>query len=364
MLSRRATLLSSLSALLSAESQPPSQTDLFARGFAGVHTYRIPALVETRKGTLLAVADARHESGSDLPGRISLVIRKSSDGGRTWTPQATLVQVTEGGAGDASLLLDARGRVWCFYAYGPPGIGFRTAKPGPLTGPEVLQVHAIVSADGGVTWSAPSDLTPQLRDPSWHAVFATSGTHFVTSGGRLLVPLVVLDGEKKMTTRNAYSDDGGRTWKVGPAVAPETDESKAVELAGGVVVQNARNGPRRLVARSTDGGITFSGAQHDQALLDAQCNAGLARYRHQGRDLLLFTNAAASTRRENLVIKASADGGKTWTAGRTIHAGPAAYSTVIPLRDGSIGVLYERGEASPYERITFARLTLDWVLGR
>jgi sialidase-1 len=363
MLSRRATLLSSLSALLSAESHPPSQADLYERGFAGVHTYRIPALVETLEGTLLAVADARHESGSDLPGRISLVMRKSSDGGLTWTPQATLVQVTQGGAGDASLLLDTRGRVWCFYAYGPPGIGFRTARPGPVTGPEVLQVHAIVSADGGATWSAPTDLTPQLRDASWHAVFPTSGTHFVTSRGRLLVPLVVLDGEKKMTTRNAYSDDGGRTWKVGPAVAPETDESKAVEIAGGVVVQNARNGPRRLVARSTDGGITFTDAEHQEALVDAQCNAGLARYRRRGRDLLLFTNAA-STRRENLTIKASADGGRTWNAGRTIHAGPAAYSTVIPLRDGSIGVLYERGESSPYERITFTRLTLDWVLGR
>jgi len=361
-LSRRATLISSFSALLPAKSQPATQSDLFERGFASVHTYRIPALVETRDGTLLAIADARHESGSDLPGRISLVMRKSSDGGLTWTPQSTLVQVTHGGVGDASLLLDARGRVWCFYAYGPPGIGFRTAKPGPVTGPKVLQVHSIVSEDGGATWSAPIDLTPQVRDPAWHAVFPTSGTHFTTSRGRMLVPLVVLDGENNLTTRNAYSDDGGRTWKVGPAVAPETDESKAVEIAGEVVVQNARNGPRRLVAFSTDGGVTFTRAEHHEALLDAQCNAGLARYRRQGRDLLLFTNAA-SMRRANLTIKASADGGRTWTAGRTIHAGPAAYSTVIPLRDGSIGVLYERGEASPYERITFARLTLDWVLG-
>jgi len=362
MFSRRATLLSPLSALLSAKAKPPVQVDLFQGGFAGVHTYRIPAMVETKEGTLLAVADARHESGSDLPARISLVIRRSKDGGLTWTAQTTLVEVKQGGAGDASLMVDPSGAVWCFYAYGPPGIGFRTAKPGPVTGSEVLQVHAIVSKDGGTTWSAPTDLTPQVRDTSWHAVFPTSGTHFATSRGRLLLPLVVLDGEKKITTRNAYSDDSGRTWRVGPAVAPATDESKAVEIAGGVVLQNARNGPRRLVARSIDGGITFSGAQHHESLPDAQCNAGLARYRRRGRDLLLFTNAA-STQRENLTIKASADGGRTWTSGRTIHAGPAAYSTVIPLRDGSIGVLYERGERSPYERITFVRLTLDWVMG-
>ncbi len=337
--------------------------DLFESGFGGVHTYRIPALIQTRQGSLLAVADARHDSSADLPARISLVVRKSLDLGHTWSPQTTMWQVAEGGVGDASLLLDARGRIWCFYAYGPPGIGFRTAQPGPLTGPRVLQMHAMVSADGGATWSAPTDLTPQVRDPSWHALFPTSGTHFVTSSGRMLVPLVVLDAAKKITARNAYSDDGGRTWKVGPPVAPDTDESKAVETGVGVVLQNARNGPRRLVARSSDGGASFSGAAHDEALPDAGCNAGLARYRHGGRDLLLFTNAA-STRRENLTIKVSADGGRSWTKGRTIHAGPSAYSTVVPLRDGSIGVLYERGGQSPYERITFVRLSLDWVIGR
>jgi sialidase-1 len=362
-ITRRTALLAALPSLSRAQLHPPQQVDLFQRGFAGVHTYRIPALIETRQGTLLAVADARHDNGSDLPGRISLVLRKSTDLGRTWSPQTTLVQVPQGGAGDASLMLDARGHVWCFYAYGPPGIGFRTAKPGKLTGPEVLQVHAIVSRDGGSTWSPPTDLTPQIRDPRWHAVFATSGTHFVTSRGRMLVPLVVLDENKAMTTRNAYSDDSGRTWKTGPAVAPDTDESKAVEIAGGVVIQNARNGPHRLVAESADGGVTFSGARHHESLNDAGCNAGLARFRHGGRDLLLFTNAA-SPRRENLTIRTSADGGRTWPAGRVIHAGPAAYSTVIPLRDGSIGVLYERGDASPYERITFARLSPGWVLGR
>ncbi|MBE7541569.1 MAG: glycoside hydrolase [Bryobacteraceae bacterium] len=357
---RRAALLAALPAFAHAQSPSLHQVDLFERGFAGVHTYRIPALIETRQGALLAVADARHDNGDDLPGRISLVLRKSTDFGRTWTPQSTLVQVPRGGAGDASLLLDRQGRVWCFYAYGAPGIGFRTAKPGPLTGPDVLQVHAIVSTDGGSSWSRPTDLTPQIRDPRWHAVFATSGTHFVTARGRMIVPLVILDENKAITTRNAWSDDDGRTWKTGPAVAPETDESKAVEIAGGVVLQNVRNGPARLVARSTDGGITFHDARHHESLNDAGCNAGFARYRHGGRDLLLFTNAA-STRRENLTIRASADAGRTWPAARVIHPGPAAYSTVLPLRDGSIAVLYERGDASPYERITFARLSPDWL---
>lgn len=362
MISRRAALLTSLTALHGRGAQPIHQVDLFERNSARVHTYRIPALIETG-GLLLAVADARHENGNDLPGRISLVLRTSADLGNTWSPARTLVSVPEGGAGDASLLLDPRGRVWCFYAYGPPGIGLHTAKPGKVTGPDVLQIHAIVSADHGATWSRPTDLTPQIKDPSWHACFATSGTHFVTSRGRFLVPVVVLDADKKMTCRNAYSDDGGLTWKTGPAFAPDTDESKVVEVDGGAVLLSARNGPRRLVGLSVDGGITFQETRHDPALIDPSCNAGLARYRRGRHDLVLFTNAS-SARRENLTIKTSADKGRSWSAGKVIHAGPAAYSTVIPLRDGSIGVLYERGGASPYERITFARLPLEWVLGR
>ena len=336
--------------------------ELWRRGEGGVHTYRIPALIETRGGALLAMADARHESDGDLPGRISLVMRTSVDGGRRWSAGRTVHTVAEGGAGDASLLLDAGGRVWCFFAYGPPGIGFRTAQPGGVTGAGVLQVHAMWSDDEGAAWSTPVDLTPQIKDPAWHAMFATSGTHFATASGRLLVPMVVLDGEKRMSARNAYSDDRGKTWKMGAAIAAGSDESKAVELADGTVVQNMRSRGNRLVARSSDGGVRFGAAVEEAALLDAGCNAGMARYRHGGREALLFTNAA-SRKRENLSIRWSGDGGRTWSRAKTIHAGPAAYSTVIPLRDGWVGVLYEHGEKLPTERITFARLRAEWVFG-
>ncbi len=362
-MTRRSLLLASPSCLAAAKAPLFEQVDLFRQGDNGVHTYRIPALIETRKGTLLAIADARHENSRDLPGRISLVMRRSSDRGCTWSSAVTIRAVSEGGVGDASLLLDRKsGRIWCFHAYGPPGIGFPTAKPGAVTGPETLQVHAISSDDDGLTWSRPVDLTPQIKDPSWQAMFATSGTHFQISRGRYLVPLVVRDGDKQVTARNSYSDDSGKTWRIGPAIAPGSDESKAVELSDGAVLQNMRNGKTRALARSRDGGITFDTQNaHDAALIDPSCNAGLARYRRGGRDLLVFTNAAAA-KRENLTIKLSHDGGGTWPESRTIHAGPAAYSTVIPLRDGTIGVLYERGEKSAAERITFARLDLSWIV--
>ena len=327
------------------------QVDLFRQGDGGVHTYRIPALLETRRGDLLAVADARHDGSGDLPGRISLVMRRSRDGGRTWSAVRTLRAVPEGGVGDASLLLDRKsGRIWCFHAFGPPGVGFATAES------RRLQAHAISSDDDGETWSAPVDLTPQIQDPAWQAMFVTSGTHFETSRGRFLAPLVVRDGDGVVSARNAYSDDRGRTWKVGKAIGAGTDESKAVELADGIVLQNLRNGKTRAVARSRDGGVTFDAVAHDEALVDPGCNAGLARR----RDLLVFTNAAAPQRR-NLTVKISADGGRSWSPGRTLHAGPAAYSTVIPLRDGTLGVLYECGEQSSTERIVFARFDAAWA---
>ena len=359
---RRSFLLLAAAPLrVTAKTPVLKQVDLFHAGDGGVHTYRIPALLETRKGSLLAIVDARHDSARDMPARISLVMRKSSDRGRTWSAVRTVRAVSEGGVGDASLLLDRKsGRIWCFHSYGPPGIGLFTARPGAVTGPGTFQFHAIWSDDDGESWSQPVDFTPQVKDPSWEAMFATSGTHFQTSAGRYLVPTVVRDADKQVASHNAWSGDGGKSWKIGPAIAPGSDESKAVELAGGTVLQNMRDGKSRLVARSGDGGVTFGAPEHDGALVDPGCNAGMARYLAKGRDLLIFTNAA-STRRENLTVKVSADGGRTWPRARALHPGPAAYSTVIVLRDGSIAVLYEHGEKNPYEKLTFARFPVDWV---
>jgi len=364
MLTKSAVLLVAMAVcpLLAGAAAPFfSQTDVFREGDNSVHTFRIPALIETQKGLLIAVADARHDSDRDLPGDISLVMRRSFDAGKNWEAAKTIQKVKEGGVGDASLLLDrSTGRVWCFFNYGPPGIGFMTAKPGAKTGPTTLQLHAIHSDDDGATWSEAVDLTPQVKEPSWQGMFATSGTDAQTISGRFLVPLVVRDGKGIIHSLNAYSDDHGKTWKHGEPIADGTDESHNVELKDGVILQNMRNGTHRAVARSQDGGITFGPVSHDPALIDPSCNAGITSY-HQDRDnILIFTNAA-STHRENLTVKLSYDSAQTWPVARTIYSGPAGYSTVIPLRDGSIGVLYERGGTHPDERITFARFNLTWV---
>jgi sialidase-1 len=344
-------------------ARPPqfAQVDLWRKGDQGVHTYRIPALIETRKRVLLAVADARHDSARDMPAHISLVMRRSTDQGRTWSPSTTIRAVKEGGVGDSSLLLDRRtGRVWCFFNYGPPGIGFGTATAGERTGSHTVQVHAMYSDDDGLHWSEPGDLSPQFKDPGWQGMFATSGTHFQTAKGRYIVPLVMRDGAGVVHSLDIFSDDAGKTWKAGEPIGSQTDESKAVELTDGRILQNMRNGKTRAIAFSTDGGAHFGPVTHDDALIDPTCNAGLTRYRRGSQDLLIFTNAA-STKREKLTVKISADSGKSWPYQRVIHPGPAAYSTVIPLHDGTVGILYERGDTGAAERITFARFDVDWV---
>jgi sialidase-1 len=326
-----------------APAAPPPPVDLFRSGQDGVHTYRIPALLETPAGVLLAIADARYDSAADLPGRIALVLRRSLDGGRNWAPQQILHAVPAGGVGDASLLLDPRtSRVWCFFAYGPPGAGFFTAQS------RELRIQAITSDDNGDTWSPAIDLAPQMQDPSWQAAFVTSGTHFATSNGRFLLPLVVRDAQGVTAARNAYSGDGGRTWRVGAAIGTATDESKAIELADGRILQSLRlpkSAGCRGIAFSTDGGITFGPVTPTNTLPDPSCNAGLAR---QGKRLWL-THAASPTRREQLTLSTSANHGVSWRAYQLIHPGPAAYSTLVPLRSGQLALLYEAGAAIRFQ---------------
>jgi len=167
-----------------------------------------------------------------------------------------------------------------------------------------------------------------------------------------------------------YSDDHGATWQWGGTAGRNTDESEAVELAGGAVRLNMRTGGGahrcRATAVSRDQGLTWSDVAYDKTLVEPECQASIRRYswaKGREKSRILFSNPAQPDRRTALTVRISYDEGNTWPVHRLLHAGPAAYSCLAVAPDGTILCLYERGSRHPYETIGLARFNLAWLTG-
>jgi sialidase-1 len=379
-----AVLLGTLLACVTPPGPSRSSAPIFERltleqsGDAGVHTYRIPALAVATDGTLIAAFDARNDSPNDLPGNIDVIVRRSHDLGRTWTPARRVVDFDSGrGGGDPSLLVDrVTGRVFLFYEYAPAGRGiFRSNADRDSASTGTVHPHVIWSDDHGATWHGPRDLIASLKPADATGMFATSGHGIQLSArspapGRLLQPYAWLDAERRMHAANAYSDDQGATWRLGASIGTGLDENKTVELADGRVMQNIRafERPRshRLVALSSDGGVTFGAAVEERQLPDPRNNGDIIRVAPDApassreAAMLLFSNTADETRRVNLTVRLSCDSGRSWPVSKVIEPGPAMYSVMARLPDGTIGMLYENGDA---RGLTFVRFNLTWVGG-
>lgn len=346
----------------------PARVDLDRSG-DGYPVYRIPALAVTNRGTLVAAYDGR-PSGADVPSNIALLVRRSTDGGRTWLArQVVRADTAPLGYGDPSLLVDrSTGRIFLFHV-----ASVRQGFSGSATGtderdPDVLQADVSTSDDDGVTWRH-RRITAAIKRPAWGGIFAASGEgiqlRYGPHAGRLVQQYVVRVGSANHAV-SVYSDDHGSTWQSGEPVGPGADENKTVELSDGRVMLNSRARPYRLVALSTDGGRSYGAFRPDSALVDPANNGAIVRHdldAPRGSDRarrLVFSNTADSTARRNLVVRFSCDDGASWPTSVVIEPGPAAYSTVTVLPGGDIGVLYERG---PYETISFARVRPVWPRG-
>jgi sialidase-1 len=159
-----------------------------------------------------------------------------------------------------------------------------------------------------------------------------------------------------------FSDDSGKTWKLGGVVGPNCNESQAVELADGSVMLNMRSyqaNNHRFVAVSKDGGESFTKPVEDKELIEPVCQGSILRL-PGAQGGILFANPA-SKKREKLTVRLSRDEGKTWVVAKELNAGPSAYSCLTVLPSGEIGCLYERGDKNPYQTITFARFSRTWL---
>jgi sialidase-1 len=350
--------------------------DLFISGNDDVNIYRIPILLVTPKGTLLAFCEAR--DGDDGDPTDSVVKRSRFNGnsgdsnklngqsrtfgyGFNWEP----MQVVLPGKGKAIMqntpVIDhSTGTIFlcCYEVTG----GLKQHLKTPYAGRTLL----LQSNDDGKTWSTPRDLTPNFPN-----FIAGPSIGIQLKSGRLIIPGYSKES-RYSGSRVMYSDDHGKTWKLGAQVKGHTNESQAVELSDGSLMLNSRyetSAKCRYVALSRDGGETWYKEFEDKNLPDPRCQACLMRLptkNRDGKNQLLFSNPfnAKSLNRSNMTVKLSNDEGKSWKISRTIFSGPAAYSCMAVLADGNIGLLYESGDKHPYQKITFARFNLEWLTSK
>lgn len=347
------------------------RTNVFVSGQGGYHTYRIPSLGVTARGTLLAFAEGR-KGGSGDAGDIDLLCRRSTDQGRTWETVRTVWDDGPNTCGNPCPVVDREtGTIRLLMTWN------RGDDPEPKIiaqqSRDTRRVFVADSTDDGLTWSAPREITAEAKRPdwTWYATGPGAGIQIERGPhrGRLVVPCDHIEaGTRHYYSHVIYSDDRGETWKLGGSTPRhQVNECEVVELTGDRLLLNMRNyDPARRTrqqAISEDGGLTWKEQRLVPELVEPICQASLRRYSwpEAGRPgVLLFANPAA-TRRERITVRASFDEGRSWPVARVLDPRPGAYSCLAVLPDGTIGLLYEAGEKGPYENLVFARFPLAWV---
>lgn len=319
-----------------------------------VNCYRIPAIVTAPNGDLIAAIDERVPNCGDLKfsKEINIVIRRSNDDGKTWLPIETVVDFPFGqSASDPSMIVDKEtNEIFMFYNFMDLDKELN-----------VYYLHVTKSSDNGKTWSEPEDITSQIAKPEWHNdfKFITSGRGIQTKDGRLLHCMVNLESGMHVFG----SDDHGKSWFFIDVPLMPADESKIIELVDGTLVVNARvsKAGMRYTHTSKDNGKTWKTEEEPQ-LVDPACNASIIRYTtiEDGykKNRLLFSNANSIDKRENMTVKISYDEGKTWSKGKTIYKGSSAYSSLTILKNGDIGLFFEKDN---YTQNPFVSFSLEWL---
>jgi sialidase-1 len=384
-------LLALLTAILAATSAvalraapAPEFFDVFPANSNGVTRHRIPGMVVTTKGTVLAYCEARINNSSDW-GEIEIHLRRSTDGGKTWDAPR---RIAHRGARLEGNPRKKSGGEREQTVNNPVAIVDRvTGAIEFVYCVNYARAFAMRSTDDGLTWTDPVDITasfePFRRHYDWKVIATGPGHGLQLKNGRLVVPIWLAYGaigdHKPSASATIYSDDHGRTWRAGDIAFPNSgdfgdpNETMITTTADGRVLLVARNvskANRKLVSVSADGATGWSTPRFHEQLWEPICMASIVAHPSRpgtqlysaphtlARDASGREIPAGRGKRENLSIKLSRDDGKTWPVNRTLEAGPSAYSDLAVLPDGRVLCLYEAGND-----IRLARFDLAWVEG-
>lgn len=338
---------------------------IFKSGSEGYATFRIPALVVTKTGRILAFAEGRVNGSSDT-GNIDLVMRWSDDWGKTWSPLKIIWNDGNNVCGNPAPVVDEQtGDIHLLM----------TRNLGEDHESEIIEqksrdtrrVFITTSKNDGNTWSRPKEITSTTKADNWtwyatgpgHGIQLKHGIH----KGRLLIPCDHIEADTKHYYSHViYSDDGGKNWQLGGSTPQhQVNECMAAELPDGRIILNMRNYDRasktRKISFSNDGGRSWSDLKADTALIEPICQASLLYT--QENESLWFLNPASTESRINMTLKRSRDYGKNWEIFRVLYPGAAAYSDLCAIGSTKLGCLYEAGQSSPYEGIVFTIVDID-----
>jgi sialidase-1 len=343
-----------------------SHQELFAiTPLIGAH-FRIPAIVADLTGTLVAIVE-RRVGGGDPGGKSDndLVYRRSTDGGITWSPMMLLADPGPAwAASNPSAVLDrTTGRIWVAYNVWEPGHGTVSSQPNTTNN----QAWIVFSDDGGETWSAPRNITAAVRDfANWGAMFFGPGGAIQTRAGRLLLPAARKAGGTSdlsgMQPYAVWSDDQGATWQRGALANALGNEGDLVETPSGVLIDVRQNaGANRFTATSADEGETWAPAATGRAVTPVDAGVERVLWPSGACPSLIVVTEPAGPGRSDLVARTSTDEGASISGATPIWTGASAYSDIVTLPDGTIGVLWERGSDVVFTRLTLATLgvTID-----
>ena len=353
------------------QTGPENQIDVFTSGTEGYKTFRIPAVVVSKKETVLAFCEGR-KGGAGDSGNIDLVLKRSFDGGKTFGPLQVIWDDEGNTCGNCCPVVDQKtGTIHLLMTKNRGDDHERNIIAG--TSKDARRPYICSSTDDGKTWSKPVDLSATCRNADWGWYATGPGVSIQLERGKYKGRLVCPANHSNRKYEDhhyashvIYSDDGGKSWKKSEPIRPGCNEAQVVELADGTLMMNMRaykpHG-HRAIATSSDGGATWSKVTFQEDLPEPTCQASLLRYNTAAdgsKNRLLFSNPPQTRGRHGMTVKLSYDEGKTWGVSRQIYKGSSAYSCLTVLPDNSIGLLYERDGSA---KITFANFTLDWLTG-